>query len=116
MKKKLLKNTNEEVDKVESESAEIATDVVEPEGTTADKAAEASEEARKDFPCLICDFVSSWETGLQIHMTKKHSDSMVEQVHGNATLTDNDLVEDDKYSDTCHYWKTGKLRTAIQTS
>ena len=59
------------------------------------------------------NFVSSWETGLQIHMTKKHS--MVEQVDENATLTDDDLVEDDKYSDDCHYWETGLLGTAFQT-
>jgi cell division protein FtsN len=97
----VAENANEEVDKNESETAEIATEVVETDGTSADKAAEVSEEARKDFPCLICDFVSSWETALQIQMTEKHS--TVEQVDGNATLTDEDLVEDDKYSDTCHY-------------
>ena len=91
--------------------------------TTADKAAEAeaseavqdksAEQARNDSPCLICDFVSSWETGLKIHMTRKHL--TVEQVDGNATLTDDDIVEDDKYSDTCHYWKTGILGTSFQT-
>ena len=68
----VAENANEDVAKNESESAEIATEVVENDGTTADKAAEASEEARKDFHCLICDFVSSWETALQIHMSKKH--------------------------------------------
>ena len=104
-------NANEEVAKNETESAEIATEVVETDGTTADKAAEASEEARKDFHCLICDFVSSWETALQIHMSKKHS--TVEQVDGNATLTGEDLVEDEKYSDTCHYWKTCRLGTVF---
>ena len=109
----VAENANEEVAKNESESAEIATEVVETDGTTADKAAEASEEARKDFHCLICDFVSSWETALQIHMSKKHS--TVEQVDGNATLTGEDLVEDEKYSDTCHYWKTGKIGTSFQT-
>ena len=36
----------------------------------------------------------------------KHS--MMEQVEGNATLMGNDLVEDDKFADTCHYWKTSK--------
>ena len=49
-----------------------------------DKSDQSIEQARKDFHCLICDFVSSWETGLQIHMIKKHS--IVEQVDGNATL------------------------------
>ena len=99
------------------------------EGTAAAKAGEASavsaeeavqdtsdqtaEEARNDFPCLLCDFVSIWESGLHIHMTKKHS--MMEQVDGNATLMEDALVEDDKYADTCHYWKTGRLGTAFQT-
>ena len=94
-------------DKADTNLSEAAVKVVE------DKSDQPSEQARNDFSCLICDFVSSWETGLQIHMTKKHS--MVEQVDGNATLTDDDVLEDDKYSDTSHYWKTGLLGTAFQT-
>jgi hypothetical protein len=103
----VAENTNAEVDNDKSESAEIATDEV-----VQDKSDKSAEQAKKDLPCLICDFVSSWETSLQIHMTKKHS--TVEQVDGNATLNDDNLVEDDKYSDTCHYWKTGILGTSFQ--
>ena len=44
-------------------------------------------------------------------MTKKHL--KVEQIDGNATLDDSE--EDDKYLETCHYWKTGRLGTAFQT-
>ena len=40
---------------------------------------------------------------------------IVEQVDGNATLTDDDVAEDDKYSDTSHYWKTGLIETEFQT-
>lgn len=46
-------------------------------------------------------------------MTKKHL--IVEQIDGNATLVDDDSEEDDKFLDTCHYWKTGRLGTAFQT-
>ena len=46
-------------------------------------------------------------------MTKKHS--MIEQVDGNVTLMVDNLVEDDKYAETCHYWKMGRLGTVFQT-
>ena len=72
-----------------------------------------AEQAKEDFPCHICDFVSNWESGLQIHMSRKHSN--IEQVDGNDTFTSEDLEEDDKYSGTSHYWKTGRLGTVYQT-
>ena len=75
------------------------------------QAAAAAASARNDFPCLICDFESNWENGLKVHMTKKHL--KVEQIDGNATLDDSE--EDDKYLETCHYWKTGRLGTVFQT-
>jgi hypothetical protein len=104
-------NVEEEENVEEAENAkqeaEEASDV-----TAAGKACEASEvsaeQVRTIFPCLICDFVSNWESGLLIHMTKKHS--MIEQLDGNA-----DLPEDDNFADTAHYWKTGRLGTAFQT-
>ena len=70
-----------------------------------------AEQAKTDLKCLICDFSSNWESGLHIHMTKKHAN--MEQVDGNETLTDDDL-EDAKYSETSHYWRTGRLGTAYQ--
>ena len=69
---------------------------------------QSAEQARDIFPCLICEFVSNWESGLLIHMSKKHS--MIEQLDGNAALP-----EDDNFADTAHYWKTGRLGTAFQT-
>ena len=95
------------------------------EGRAAAKAGEAStvsaeekpsdqtaEQAGNNFPCIICDFVSNWESGLLIHMTKKHL--TMEQVDGNVTLKEDDLLEDDKYLETCHYWKTGRLGSVFQ--
>ena len=72
-----------------------------------------AEQAEKDFPCPICDFTSNWENGLQIHMTRKHLN--IEQIDGNDTFVSEDLEEDDKYSGTCHYWKTGRLSTVYQS-
>ena len=71
-----------------------------------------AEQVGNDFPCLICDFTSNWANGFQIHMTKKHAN--LEQVDGNDTVIE-DIEEDDKYSETDHYWKTGKLGTIYQT-
>ena len=41
-------------------------------------------------------------------MERKHKN--IEQVDGS-----DDFVETDKYPDTCHYWKTGRLGTEFQT-
>ena len=46
-------------------------------------------------------------------MTRKHLN--IEQIDGNDTFVSEDLEEDDKYSGTCHYWKTGRLSTVYQT-
>ena len=70
----------------------------------------SAEQAKIDFQCLICDFSSSWECGLHIHMTKNHVN--IEQVDG--TILDDDLEEDAQYSETSNYWKTGRLGTAYQ--
>ena len=79
-----------------------SSDISEDKNNTAEKA--------QNFPCPICDFVSSWANGLQIHMTKKHAN--IEQVDGNDTVLED---EDDKYTETEHYWKTGRLGTIYQT-
>ena len=34
---------------------------------------ESAEQANITFLCIICDFVSNWENGLQIHITRKHT-------------------------------------------
>ena len=67
-----------------------------------------ADQATDEFSCDICDFKSNWANGLSIHVARKHSS--IEQLDGS-----DDLEESDKYSDTCHYWKTGRLGTVFQT-
>ena len=45
-------------------------------------------------------------------MTKKHANN--EQVDGNETIVDDDLEEDAKYTETSHYWRTGRLGRVYQ--
>ena len=65
-------------------------------------------QSEQDFPCLVCDFVSNWNNGLKVHMSRKHLN--IVQIDGN-----NEDFEDEKYSGTDHYWKTGNLGTIFQT-
>ena len=58
----------------------------------------ATEKAADSFSCEICDFHSSWENGLKVHMARKHS--KLEQVDGCS-----DETEDEKYSETKKYWE-----------
>ena len=53
-----------------------------------------------------CDFDSNWKHGLEIHMTRKHSQMV--QLDGNITF-DSVELEDVKYENTSHYWKRGRL-------
>ena len=61
------------------------------------------------FECLICDFKSTWEFGLKVHMGKKHSN--IEQIDGHVELEE----DDDKYEKTEDYWKKGRLGVAYYT-
>ena len=71
---------------------------------------EEAEQADEEFPCQICDFVSNWQNGLKVHMTRKHEN--IAQVDGN---TDSDDFGDKEYLETDRYWKTGILGTIFQT-
>ena len=66
-----------------------------------------SVEAKDDFRCPICDFVSNWGNGLQIHMSRKHA--QIEQVDGNDSFDENE-----KYDDTANYLKTGYIGSNYQ--
>ena len=70
---------------------------------------EESTTAEVDFYCELCDFTSNWENGVRIHMARKHS--QIEQLDGFSE----DISEDNKYSDTEKYWKTGILTTVFQS-
>ena len=63
------------------------------------------------FHCPLCDFRSNWANGLEIHKTRKHQ--KIEQLDGNNSA-DEDLDEDEKYSNTKKYWENGKLGTIFQ--
>ena len=61
----------------------------------------------------MCDFVSNWQNGLQIHLSRKHAN--IEQIDGNVSLVDEDLEEDQKNLWTSNYQKTGNLATVYQS-
>ena len=64
-----------------------------------------ADEASFEYPCEICDFKSNRESGLHIHMSRKHK--TLEQIDGHSEYND-DEIED--------YLKTGvEGRTHIGT-
>ena len=70
-----------------------------------------AEKVSESYECQLCDFKSNWQTGLNIHITKKHG--IIEQLDGNAVEIDELCVE--KYEETKHYWERGWLGTGYQT-
>ena len=44
------------------------------------------------FYCELCDFVSSWETGLKVHESRKHKN--IEQLDGEGCY--DDMIHDEK--------------------
>ena len=75
-----------------------------------DKIDESTEKAET---CFMCDFESNWKNGLKIHMARKHCN--IEQIDGNNSVASEEVDDDKKYSETYHYWKTGKLGTIYQS-
>ena len=70
-----------------------------------------AEQAVNNFECAICDFMSNWENGLNVHMTRKHR--RIDQIDGNIAEHE-DSNQDDKYAETKHYWEKGRLGSAYQ--
>ena len=76
------------------------------DNTTADQAARSTAvmnendavKADDNFYCQLCDFKSKWENGLNIHMKRKHS--IIEQIDGNVSVSEDATNHDDKYSNT----------------
>ena len=57
------------------------------------------------------NFVSTWENGLKIHMSRKHS--RIEQVDGCQDIDFEDLEnKDTRYNATDHYWRSGRIGIA----
>ena len=69
---------------------------------------ETTENAVKAFSCDLCDFSSNWENGLKVHMTRKHA--KLDQLDGNISF----VSDDEEYSRTKLYWKTGRLTSTYQ--
>ena len=65
--------------------------------------------ASQEFECPICEFKSTWENGLKIHMGRKHS--RIEQIDGCVDIADDDEF-DNKYENTKHYWEKGSIGIA----
>ena len=67
------------------------------------------EAERAPFVCELCDFVSNWKNGLNIHLSRKHGD--IEQLDGHNDSS----FSDEKYYNSRHYWEKGRLGTVYQT-
>ena len=110
--------TEKEAEKVvteaEVEKSNLEKDISEKD-IVLEKGKITAENALTDFKCEICDFSSNWKNGLEIHMSRKHSS--IEQLDGNSSLSliDEDKDDDQKYLDTLHYWKSGRLSSVYQT-
>ena len=100
-----LEKVLEEVKRKLSDSASnISTSVEE------NNVALVSEHKEKiGFNCDICEFKSSRENGLVVHMGMKHKN--IEQLDGGL---DTSVDEDKRYYNTESYWKTGCLGTIFQ--
>ena len=96
----------QEVDNVDNNKDENVEVIAIAEEVTA--SASKAEEAKKDFQCELCDFKSIWKNGLEIHMNKMHKE--IEQLDGHS-----ELIADEEYNRSKHYWKTGYLGTAFQS-
>ena len=63
------------------------------------------------FECPICDFSSTWNNGLKIHMSKVHT--KLEQLDGSADAITTE--QDKKYVNTAHYWERGHIGIAYHS-
>ena len=63
------------------------------------------------FECPICDFTSTWNNGLKVHMSRVHS--KLEQIDGSvdSIVTKHDSV----YENTAHYWERGRIGLAYHS-
>ena len=104
----LLKEISKEIDVKEDEVIETSLDCSDEDQTTdmEDISSVDTVKASVDHQCIICDFKSSWKNGLTIHVRRKHRS--LPQLDGNSD-------DDECYSNTEHYWKTGWLGSAYQT-
>jgi len=69
------------------------------------------EVVENNLNCDLCDFKSSWKTGLEVHMGRKHK--FPPQLDGENTIGDDNM--DERYEGSEHYWKTQYLGSAFQS-
>ena len=81
----------------------IGTEIMENTNKDADQADE-------NFECIICDFKSKWQNGLNVHMSRKHGN--LEQIDGMTDIVE--FENDEKYENTKHYWEKGRLGTVFK--
>ena len=79
------------------------------EDNVAEDNEKVADEASLEFPCEICDFKSNRESGLNVHMSRKHK--TLEQIDGHSEYNDIDTEYDDEIED---YLKTGVLGSGGQ--
>ena len=72
-------------------------------------ACEKSANKAETFDCFLCDFFSLCENGLKVHLAQMHS--TVEQLDGGSR----EVVEDEDYKGSKHYWSKGWLGGAYQS-
>ena len=65
------------------------------------------------YDCPICDFRSSWNNGLRIHMNKVHT--KLEQIDGSTDAAITTEEQDAKYLNTAHYWEKGRIGIAYHS-
>ena len=76
-----------------------------------DSIEDSEEKTESSFKCELCDFTSTWKTGLEVHMGRKHKS--IPQLDG-EDFSDNS-GEDESYEGSKHYWKTRYLGQAYQS-
>ena len=86
-----------------TEEVIIGTEIMENTNKDADQADE-------NFECIICDFKSTWQNGLNVHMSRKHGN--LEQIDGMTDIVE--FENDEKYENTKHYWEKGRLGTVYK--
>ena len=93
-----------------SEEANAVTHIAEncAEKEISDEDIENVAEKANDFPCVLCDFKSTWANGLEVHMGRKHRN--IDQLDGSNDSEDLEL--DKKYDRSEHYWEKGNVGIA----
>ena len=95
------------------------TEIVLSESEIDDLVQECPEATAQQNECHICDFKSTWENGLKVHMSRKHRNII--QLDGNDSFQigdingTEDILVDELYKSTEHYWRSGWIGKVYQS-